>query len=226
VPRRSWNGAERRYSPASRGCSPRSPRTTQATRARGRSRSETRRPGCFGPKRILRPLRSERGRSRGERKHARRRAVLWTLFTQAPRRYAFPEIEPFAAPSADAPSTARRLGFGGRMRGAGPPIPAPLDALPPRQAPRRAPGAATDGPRSADTPRGRRTLSRRPRTPRTPRSFLRCGHFPAVAVGKAEGGEVARCLACGELGPVREGSEEALRALRDLAGLRDEAHSA
>ena len=39
-----------------------------------------------------------------------------------------PEIEPFGAPSADAPSTARRLGFGGRVRGAG----SPRGATPPR----------------------------------------------------------------------------------------------
>jgi len=36
------------------------------------------------------------------------------------------------------------------------------------------------------------------------------------------GGRCARCLGCGASGPVREGSEEALRALRAEARYRDE----
>jgi hypothetical protein len=57
-------------------------------------------------------------------------------------------------------------------------------------------------------------------------SFWRCGHISPVAVEEVEGGKIARCLVCGELGPVREGSEEVVRALRDRARQRDEALSA
>ncbi len=57
-------------------------------------------------------------------------------------------------------------------------------------------------------------------------SFWRCGHFSPVLVEEVESGKIARCLLCGERGPVREGSEEALRALRELARQRDEAQSA
>ena len=58
--------------------------------------------------------------------------------------------------------------------------------------------------------------------------FWKCGHFSPVAQKRyeAEGGKIARCLLCGERGPVREGSEEASGALRDLARQRDEAQSA
>jgi hypothetical protein len=47
-------------------------------------------------------------------------------------------------------------------------------------------------------------------------------------VDEIEGGKKksACCLVCGERGAVREGSEEALRALRELARQRDEAQSA
>jgi hypothetical protein len=47
-------------------------------------------------------------------------------------------------------------------------------------------------------------------------------------VEDVDGGKkkIARCLQCGELGEIREGSEEALRALRDRARQRDEAQSA
>jgi hypothetical protein len=46
-------------------------------------------------------------------------------------------------------------------------------------------------------------------------------------VEEVDGGKKrARCLVCGECGEVREGTEEALRALRDRARQRDEAHSA
>ena len=35
-------------------------------------------------------------------------------------------------------------------------------------------------------------------------SFWRCGHISPVAVEEVEGGKIARCLVCGELGPVRD----------------------
>jgi hypothetical protein len=57
-------------------------------------------------------------------------------------------------------------------------------------------------------------------------SFWRCGHYSPVVVEEVEGGKSARCLLCGERGGVREGSEAALRALRDRARQRDEAQSA
>jgi hypothetical protein len=64
------------------------------------------------------------------------------------------------------------------------------------------------------------------RRTQTPINFWKCGHFSPVVIEEAEGGKIARCLLCGELGPVREGSEEALGALRDRARQRDEAQSA
>jgi hypothetical protein len=64
------------------------------------------------------------------------------------------------------------------------------------------------------------------RRTQTPIYFWKCGHFSSVVKEEAEGGKIARCLLCGERGPVREGSEEALAALRDLARQRDEAQSA
>ena len=64
------------------------------------------------------------------------------------------------------------------------------------------------------------------RRTQTPVSFLRCGHYSPVVVEEVEGGKRARCLLCGERGAVREGSEEALGALRDRARQRDEAQSA
>jgi hypothetical protein len=57
-------------------------------------------------------------------------------------------------------------------------------------------------------------------------NFWQCGHYSPVVVEEVEGGKRARCLLCGERGAVREGSEEALRALRDRARQRDEAQSA
>jgi hypothetical protein len=60
----------------------------------------------------------------------------------------------------------------------------------------------------------------------TPINFWRCGHYSPVVVEEAKGGKSVRCLLCGERGPVCEGSEEALRALWDLARQRDEAQSA
>jgi len=54
--------------------------------------------------------------------------------------------------------------------------------------------------------------------------YWQCGHFSPVAVDEVEGAKkVARCLVCGESGPVCESPEEALRALRDRARQRDEA---
>ena len=64
------------------------------------------------------------------------------------------------------------------------------------------------------------------RRTQTPVNLWKCGHFSSVVIEEAEGGKIARCLLCGERGPVREGSEEALSALRDLARQRDEAQSA
>ena len=62
---------------------------------------------------------------------------------------------------------------------------------------------------------------------KTPMSIWRCRHSSPVVVDEIEGGKKsARCLVCGERGPVREGSEEALRALRDRARERDESLSA
>jgi hypothetical protein len=56
----------------------------------------------------------------------------------------------------------------------------------------------------------------------------KCGHLAPVLVEDVDGGKkkIARYLQCGELGEVREGSEEALRALRDRARQRDEAQGA
>jgi hypothetical protein len=65
------------------------------------------------------------------------------------------------------------------------------------------------------------------RRTRPPVNFWQCGHFSPVVVDELEGGKKsARCLLCGERGPVSEGSsEEALHALRDRARQRDEAQS-
>jgi hypothetical protein len=65
------------------------------------------------------------------------------------------------------------------------------------------------------------------RRTQTPVSSWRCGHVSPVLVEEVEGGKkIARCLLCGERGEVRVGSEEALRALRDLARQRDETQNA
>jgi hypothetical protein len=66
------------------------------------------------------------------------------------------------------------------------------------------------------------------RRTKTPMSIWQCGHFSPVVVDELEGGKKsARCLLCGERGPVSEGSsEEALGALRERARQRDEAQSA
>jgi hypothetical protein len=58
-------------------------------------------------------------------------------------------------------------------------------------------------------------------------SFWKCGHVSPVLVEEVAGGKKrARCLLCGERGEVREGAEEALRALRDRVHQRHEAQSA
>ena len=57
------------------------------------------------------------------------------------------------------------------------------------------------------------------RRKQTPINFWKCGHFSPVVIEEAEGGKIARCLLCGELGAVREGSEEALvRQIESVAG--------
>ncbi len=45
----------------------------------------------------------------------------------------------------------------------------------------------------------------------------RCGHGSPVMVEPAPDGRKARCLLCGQSGPVRPSSREALAALRDEA---------
>ncbi len=47
-----------------------------------------------------------------------------------------------------------------------------------------------------------------------------CGHHYPIEVVPVGGGRRARCLGCGACGPVREGSEEAMRALRIEARYR------
>jgi len=60
-----------------------------------------------------------------------------------------------------------------------------------------------------------------------PMSNWECEHVSPVTVEELEGGKKrANCVQCGERGEVREGTEEALRALRDRARQRDEAQSA
>ena len=66
----------------------------------------------------------------------------------------------------------------------------------------------------------------RPPTEETPNNYRKCEHVSPVVVEEVEGGKSAHCLLCGERGAVREGSEEALRALRDRAHQRDEALNA
>jgi hypothetical protein len=65
------------------------------------------------------------------------------------------------------------------------------------------------------------------RRTRTSVSFWKCGHVSPVLVEEVAGGKKrAKCLLCGECAEVRQGAEEALRALRDRARQRDEAQSA
>ena len=52
---------------------------------------------------------------------------------------------------------------------------------------------------------------------RRKRNAGRCAHVTPVVVEPVPGGRVARCLVCGQSGPVRPTSEWALAALRDEA---------
>ena len=52
---------------------------------------------------------------------------------------------------------------------------------------------------------------------RRKRNAGRCAHVTPVVVEPVVGGRVARCLVCGQSGPVRPTSEWALAALRDEA---------
>ncbi len=47
-----------------------------------------------------------------------------------------------------------------------------------------------------------------------------CGHPLPIEVVPLGDGRRARCLSCGEYGPVRPDSEGAMRALKDAAGRR------
>ena len=48
-----------------------------------------------------------------------------------------------------------------------------------------------------------------------------CDHHYPIEVSPTQGGKRARCLGCGACGPVREGTEAAMRALRNEARHRD-----
>jgi hypothetical protein len=48
-----------------------------------------------------------------------------------------------------------------------------------------------------------------------------CDHTSPVKIERTDGAYVARCLMCGTVGPVRESSEEALKALRRMGKRRD-----
>ena len=52
----------------------------------------------------------------------------------------------------------------------------------------------------------------RRRTEETSINSWQCEHVSPVVVEEVVGGKSARCLLCGERGPVREGTKEALRA--------------
>jgi hypothetical protein len=51
----------------------------------------------------------------------------------------------------------------------------------------------------------------------TPVPPERCGHVAPMVIDRGQGGYAARCLRCGTVGPVRETSAEARRALLELA---------
>ena len=51
----------------------------------------------------------------------------------------------------------------------------------------------------------------------------RCEHHYPIVLEYTVAGKRARCLGCGVWGPVREGSEEAVLALREEARNREEA---
>lgn len=48
-----------------------------------------------------------------------------------------------------------------------------------------------------------------------------CDHTSPVVTERTDGAYVARCLMCGTVGPVRESSEEALKALQGMGKRRD-----
>jgi hypothetical protein len=54
----------------------------------------------------------------------------------------------------------------------------------------------------------------------TPVPPERCGHVAPMVIDQTEGGYAARCLRCGTVGPVRETSAEARRALLELGRRR------
>ena len=54
----------------------------------------------------------------------------------------------------------------------------------------------------------------------TPAPLERCGHVAPMDIDREEGGYAARCLRCGTVGPVRETSAEARRALLELGRRR------
>jgi hypothetical protein len=51
----------------------------------------------------------------------------------------------------------------------------------------------------------------------------RCEHLSPIEVVAVGVGKRARCLVCGACGPVREGSKEAMLALREEGRYREEA---
>jgi hypothetical protein len=51
----------------------------------------------------------------------------------------------------------------------------------------------------------------------------RCEHHYPIVLEYTVAGKRARCLGCGAWGPVREGSKEAVLALREEAPSREEA---
>ncbi len=48
-----------------------------------------------------------------------------------------------------------------------------------------------------------------------------CDHKSPVVIDRMDAMYVARCLVCGTVGPVRESSEEALKALQRMGKRRD-----
>jgi hypothetical protein len=54
-------------------------------------------------------------------------------------------------------------------------------------------------------------------------SVWRCEHHYPIVLEYTVPGKRAKCLGCGAWGPVREGSEEAMLALRAEAQYREEA---
>ncbi len=52
-------------------------------------------------------------------------------------------------------------------------------------------------------------------------NMWRCGHHCPIEVSPTVGGKRARCLGCGACGPLREGTEEAMLALRAEAHYRE-----